>query len=493
MRSEQEEEGEEMKKSLYLMLVLTVLLVISVMSESYAAVQTTEVKSSAVLTQTDKQGVEAQSESSDILVGVAQNSTSPNAEKNQVESTLTALNFPYVEVNSTSAAVAAGCDVLVAYPGCIAASWAHSDVANWLNMGKGFVQVSDWGSWFPWGFVAIPKQAIINVTLATYHEIESGLPSSWLTHGYWYYEPAGSSFIGWDTNTSDLNIAKATYQSNTYNRAVSVETFGPGRAVFIGFNVYGSAADVHSLQLFRNAIRWTSPRKKITWQYHFQLSGYADQIWVNITSQAGGTLIYGYDNLTSFSVGYPASILGWASGNSFYLVIDYQDEPTPGYFDMAFLVGTISTRTAEMYRTVDGLTWVGPTAVTLTLLSLTGIQDSAIASSAGSSVDAQTTFQYHFIMSPYPDRVYTNVTSQPGGSLLNGYANLTVMDPGYPATMLGWASGNNFYVAFDYRDVPGYYDMSLLVGTISTRTGKLYRTIDGLSWNGPTSVTLVPF
>lgn len=375
-----------------------------------------------------------------------------------------------------------------------------------------------------------------------------------------------------------------------------------------------------------------------TYQYRFQLSGFADRVWVNVTSQPGGMLINGKVNVTSPHVNYPAPVLGWGVGNSFYMTFDFRKSATS--FDLGFLVGTISTASGNLYRTQDGVTWFGPTAVTLipfaetteeqpsmaeavepaaiqyvegfnptgtvagytysggwyairytptvsyplkkvelmaggatgpffvqlrpdsggypsstvlrrvtfTMSSTVSWQgaefDVAYQVSAGTPYwivfeplpgsrasiatsgtqvtycwdnfgdgtgdwdykgtytwmarfyrEVQPKFQYHFTMSPFIDKVYVNVNSQPGGMLINGLANVTVNSLGYPAPVLGWGVGNSFYMPFDYRTVigSGAYELGFIVGTISTASGKLYRTQDGVTWLGPTAVTLVPF
>jgi hypothetical protein len=109
--------------------------------------------------------------------------------------------------------------------------------------------------------------------------------------------------------------------------------------------------------------------------------------------------------------------------------------------------------------------------------------------------EVQPKFQYHFNLSPFVDKVYVNVTSQTGGMLIYGLANVTSGSLGYPAPVLGWASGNNFYMPFDYRTVigSGAFELGFIVGTVSTASGKLYRTFDGTSVVGPTAVTPVAF
>jgi len=109
------------------------------------------------------------------------------------------------------------------------------------------------------------------------------------------------------------------------------------------------------------------------------------------------------------------------------------------------------------------------------------------------AISSPETYQYKFTLSPFIDKVYVNVTSQPTGILINGKANVSATSAGYPAPVLGWGSGNNFYMTFDYRTMGSGYELGFLVGTISTASGSLYRTMDGKTWVGPTAVSLVPF
>ena len=99
------------------------------------------------------------------------------------------------------------------------------------------------------------------------------------------------------------------------------------------------------------------------WEYKFKLSPFIDQIWISTDPQTGGTLLHGYANLTYTHNCYPAPVLGWAAGGMFYMALDYKT--STGCYELGFVVGTISTRKGSLYRTTDGTTWVGPTAVEL--------------------------------------------------------------------------------------------------------------------------------
>jgi thermitase len=387
----------------------------------------------------------------------------------------------------------------------------------------------------------------------------------------------------------------------------------------------------------------SSPEK---YQYKFQISGFADRVYVNVTKKTGGMLINGKVNVSSNSLNYPAPVLGWGSGNSFYMIFDFRGV-IPGSYELGLLVGTISTASGSLYRTVDGTTWVGPTAVSLVSFAETteesgqpnaagevettaiqyveglnpaqtinnawtyvggwyGLQYTPSISYALKKVElmaglgtgpfvvqlrpdngtgypsstvlrqvtfslantngtwqgaefptsyqvtagtpywivfqpvptsrtsfatlgtginvihcwdtfdngtgwdgkgamfpwmakfyreVQPNFKYHFTVSPFIDKAYVNITSQPGGTLIYGLANVTANILSYPAPILGWAVGNNFYMPFDYRTVrgSGAYELGFLIGTVSTASGNIYRTFDGVSVDGPTAVTLVAF
>lgn len=107
------------------------------------------------------------------------------------------------------------------------------------------------------------------------------------------------------------------------------------------------------------------------------------------------------------------------------------------------------------------------------------------------AISSPEKWQISFRLAPYADQVWMNVASQPGGILINGKVNLTSPFPGYPAPVLGWASGDNLEMAIDWRTVPGSYEFALLAGKISTGTGALYRTQDGISWTA-VPVTFAP-
>jgi hypothetical protein len=109
--------------------------------------------------------------------------------------------------------------------------------------------------------------------------------------------------------------------------------------------------------------------------------------------------------------------------------------------------------------------------------------------------EVQPKFQYRFTMSTFADRLYVNVTAQPGFTLIYGLVNLTAYNRCYPAPILGWSAGGKFIMAFDYRTSigSGCFELGLLTGTVSPAAGKLYRTTEGKTWVGPTSVTLSTF
>jgi len=190
---------------------------------------------------------------SQIKIGVAAGSY-PN-ETEELHDTLSEFGFGYVDVNTVSEAISAECDVLIGYHGSAASGWSHSQVGNWLNLSKGFIHISDWPHWFESNaWVDIPEHSTVTLTLVSPHPITEGLPASWTATGFFYYGFSAEDYIGWSTNMTLPNIANV----DGHDRAVTAEEVGPGRAVYLGFNVYGYAAAIYSKALLARAILWTA-------------------------------------------------------------------------------------------------------------------------------------------------------------------------------------------------------------------------------------------
>jgi len=216
---------------------------------------------------------------------------------------------------------------------------------------------------------------------------------------------------------------------------------------------------------------------------------------------ADGQLLHGTDNLDAgggyHDGGYHnAPVLGWYSGDDFYLFIDWlkYDDGTPISYELGMIVGKISTRKGSLYLTVDGKSWVGPTAVALVLATPTD------PVTIRPSMESALTFEqegwpatYHFQISPMCCGTVMHVHVD--GSIVHGVQDVTLTNV-HNQPVLGTASGDNFYIATDFtkddNGQPIFYELMLLVGHISTREGSAYNTTDGMSWTGPMAITLIP-
>jgi hypothetical protein len=171
-------------------------------------------------------------------------------EQGELQATLTALGFSHeVAADPTSTA----CNVYVAFPGGDDSNGAL--VTTWVQGGNGLVQVSDWGpdiqsnAWLNIG-TGYPPQTVTVVDGS--HPITDGLPASWTTLGFWHYDPSSpDDYIGWVT-AADPNLAQIAGN----DRGLSARAEGTGRVVYVGWNVYGSAASPDDLTVLANAIEW---------------------------------------------------------------------------------------------------------------------------------------------------------------------------------------------------------------------------------------------
>jgi len=229
--------------------------------------------------------------------------------------------------------------------------------------------------------------------------------------------------------------------------------------------------------------------------YHFRINPFVDVMHIH----NDGSLLHGTEDADAdggyMGGGYHNSpVLGWVSGDSFYLFIDWlkADNGSSIFYELALIVGTISTASGNMYRTTNGKSWDGPTAVTLSLITPTEPLTEGPSLASALNIEPNGGVwppTYHFNLSPFSDVLHAGVS----GSIINGIDNATTY---HNQPVLGTASGNNFYMSIDWTkdDLgnPILYELALIVGTISTKRGNMYRTTNGKSVDGPTPVTLVP-
>lgn len=171
-------------------------------------------------------------------------------ERNALATTLTNLGFV---VRFVVPGQWAGLDVVVSYPGN-GIGPSPSEISSGVN----YVQISDHGSdWTPNGWRDIADSASITITVNDPHPITSGLPASWTSWGFWHYGPVGSDYVGWSEDLALPSLASETRLVN-HSRVLVADSLGDGRAVYIGWNVYGPAANTNDVALLRNAISWAS-------------------------------------------------------------------------------------------------------------------------------------------------------------------------------------------------------------------------------------------
>jgi hypothetical protein len=243
------------------------------------------------------------------------------------------------------------------------------------------------------------------------------------------------------------------------------------RPKYYYYEIYGSYIPNGVL----TAVGLTQP--KATFQYHFRISPYGNIIHLNIT--AGGWL-NGYMDLG------PANwnpILGKYYGDRFYMAIDVYPDNKTGYFELLFLVGTISTKTGQVIQTYNGMSYLGPTSVTL--VPVTSESEVATMGDAARAVGSQVNPQswYKFKVDPYADIVHLN--TNPTG-WLNGYDETW----GGPYPVLGFTEGGRFYFGLDGINTP--YTLVFVAGQISTKDGYMIRTETGTTYDGPQHITLTP-
>jgi hypothetical protein len=234
-------------------------------------------------------------------------------------------------------------------------------------------------------------------------------------------------------------------------------------------------------KLVRNALVWAANiPSPPTYQYRFRLSPYVEVVYLNVTPTGW---LFGYMN------GGPTGhnpVLGKYESGRFYMIIDVFPDRTPGYYETMFLVGTVSTRIGKMIRTIDGLTYAPPIAVTLVPV----VSEEQLGPSVTSAIDSQVTPQtwYKLRVSPYSDIVnLSDNATYPGW--LNGYNQQYT--PNSP--ILGCYENGRYFFGWDFIHANTYYQVAFVAGTVAgpPAPGQMIRTIDGSVLVGPEAITLV--
>jgi subtilisin family serine protease/PKD repeat protein len=216
------------------------------------------------------------------------------SETNELHNTLTQFGYSWVDVYTVQEARDAGAATLIVrYTGW---SLPIADLNNWLTEGHGLIQFGDWVDWFPNEWEAQPSGTPLSITVAdSGYPLAQGLPSSWAGLGFFAYN-WDSDALGWVTDVSYPNIIQAQYGA-LRERAATATGYGLGRAVYIGFNVYGYLAGNNDKRLFDNAITWTGRcGQDVPWLRENPISGTvsADSaLSVNLTFTALPTMTSG--------------------------------------------------------------------------------------------------------------------------------------------------------------------------------------------------------
>jgi hypothetical protein len=211
--------------------------------------------------------------------------------------------------------------------------------------------------------------------------------------------------------------------------------------------------------------------------YHFRLSPYTDVIHIKIS----GGVIYGVAVVQG--VGSDLPLLGYIQGSSFYIFIDVPD----GLYgnEMSMMVGSTSTLSGKVYRTLDGKSWSG--GESFSLVSASSASGSSVMGEASAVEPQSWPATYNFQISPWPDIVRLSVD----GSVIHGTDESSGSPPYHDQPVLGYVSGSFFILGIDWtKDDSGnniYYELGIIRASTSTMSGYMYRTIDGKSFtSGPT-------
>jgi len=250
-----------------------------------------------------------------ILVAVGASDYSNTLEHDALVSTLAALGYNTIDVTNVTEAQIAEADVIFSYDG--GTIFNPVDLDTWISSGKGYIQLGGWTRWFPTFYEVISAGTTITVNITDpSHPVAAGLPASWQGRGYFAY---GWEFdvFGWSVGYHEIGTLQAEGYP-LYTEGISATTYGSGRAVFFGFNVYGSEAGPNELLLLNNTIKWVCHE---TFPLRFFDTG--EGTYPSISGTFNGTITPSIEvvNITTLYT-YPCPGTG---GHTEYAVISYSN------------------------------------------------------------------------------------------------------------------------------------------------------------------------
>lgn len=201
-----------------------------------------------LLAATSLSGLVAAGTESQALLTVGVYNSGNTAEKNALIQTLNNLGHTVVQKPMGDYA---GLDVYVSRPGD---GGSNGPSNAEISGGVKYVQISDHGSdWTPNTFRGIAGGTSISLNVDAAHPLTTGLDSNWNSLGFWRYG-VSQDYIGWSEDVSLPSLVSET--SFTQDRLLVADEIALGRAVYIGWNVYGQDAGSNDLRALNNALEW---------------------------------------------------------------------------------------------------------------------------------------------------------------------------------------------------------------------------------------------
>ena len=169
----------------------------------------------------------------------------------EIESTLIDLDYDPIQVYSVQEAIEIDAAVIMAGYGTNCDQEVDY-ISDWIESGKGYIQNGDWFNWFPNDYVNIGQAPGLIQLNDIDHPITEGLPEGWEEYGIWHY--SGSAYASWVNSDEFTDLG----QFDGHSGAITGDQIGDGRAVFLGFNIYGTDASGETIDLLDNVLSYVT-------------------------------------------------------------------------------------------------------------------------------------------------------------------------------------------------------------------------------------------
>ena len=138
----------------------------------------------------------------------------------------------------------------------------HGPTRDQIAAGVNYIQLAEWGNWWtPLDKVEGATEFQVHLRVESSHSLTTGVDPTWTSFLSLHNAPAAQeALIAWSTDAILPSLVGEYLPGSAGGnpRVLVADEIGSGRAVHIGWSVYGPDADRNDLLVLRNSVEWAA-------------------------------------------------------------------------------------------------------------------------------------------------------------------------------------------------------------------------------------------